>query len=125
MQAGRVLRGLASACIDVSDGLAQDLGHIVKRSEVGARIDVTTLPLSYALKNLPTEQAWQLALSAGDDYELCFTIAPAREVELLARQDELGVAITCIGEIIAKTGVDVQFPHGKDMSLSLNGFQHF
>lgn len=123
VQAGRVLSGLASSCIDISDGLAQDLGHILKRSEVGARVDLATLPLSSALKTLPTHTALNMALTAGDDYELCFTIAPAREVDLLARQNELGVSITCIGEIRA-SGMQWQL-NGAEFKMDHLGFQHF
>lgn len=118
VQAGLVLSRLASSCIDVSDGLAQDLGHILKHSEVGARVDVDCLPLS-------TAEAFEFALTAGDDYELCFTISPAREVELLARQHELGVQITCIGEIVAMPGAYFHTADGKEFEIGTPGFQHF
>ncbi len=125
VQAGLVLSRLASACIDISDGLAQDLNHILNGSGVGAHIDLSCLPLSTALQTIDRKTSWELALSAGDDYELCFTISPAREVELLARQDELGVRVSCIGEIVAKSGIDYHIPDGIDFTLSQAGYQHF
>ena len=74
---GLGLRGLASAAIDISDGLAQDLGHILERSGVGARLNVDRVPRSGALNDcLDAAAALPLALTGGDDYELCFTAAP-------------------------------------------------
>ena len=76
---GLALRGIASAAVDVSDGLAQDLGHILERSRVGARLDVDRLPLSPALTaSLDRDAAIVTALAGGDDYELCFTVPPER-----------------------------------------------
>ena len=76
---GKALRGLASATIDISDGLGADLGHILEASGVGARIDPDRLPRSRALiETFEPMRAFELALSGGDDYELCFTLAPER-----------------------------------------------
>jgi len=73
---GRSLRGVASAAIDVSDGLFGDLGKLLAASKVGAEIDLRTLPLSAALQsNFDSESQRRFALSGGDDYELCFTAA--------------------------------------------------
>ncbi|RKW98580.1 hypothetical protein D9B85_13515, partial [Corynebacterium diphtheriae] len=66
---GAALKGLANSMIDVSDGLAQDLGHILKASDVGAKLQLENLPLSTALHALNDEQKWQYALAGGDDYE--------------------------------------------------------
>ncbi|MDR9778942.1 AIR synthase-related protein, partial [Rhizobium hidalgonense] len=75
---GMALSGFASSMLDISDGLAQDLGHILLASHVGAELYLDQLPLSATLQQLPKAQAWQLALTGGDDYELCFTIAAER-----------------------------------------------
>ena len=71
-QLGQKLKGLASSMIDVSDGLAQDLGHILKASHVGGHIQLDQLPISEAVHNLEQKMRWDLALAGGDDYELCF-----------------------------------------------------
>ena len=80
---GQALRGIASSAIDISDGLLADLGHILIASNVGASIQLANLPLSEAMnKYLTVEKAWNLALSAGDDYELCFTVPPSQVAAL-------------------------------------------
>uniref|UniRef100_UPI00289C5FCD thiamine-phosphate kinase n=1 Tax=Acinetobacter variabilis TaxID=70346 RepID=UPI00289C5FCD len=85
-QLGTALKGLANSMIDVSDGLAQDLGHILKASQVGATLGLEKLPISPALQALNDEQRWQYALAGGDDYELCFTISPQNYQKLLQKQ---------------------------------------
>ncbi len=75
---GQALRGLASACIDVSDGLAADAGKLAQASGLRARIDVERLPISAALQARLGIAAVRAALTGGDDYELCFTVAPSR-----------------------------------------------
>ena len=80
---GEELKGLASSMIDVSDGLAQDLGHILKASKVGARLILEKLPVDPVLQQLEERQRWQYALAGGDDYELCFTITPQNYEKLL------------------------------------------
>lgn len=101
IDAGLALRGVASAAIDVSDGLAQDLGHILAASGVGAELAVDALPLSDALLACGIEHPWRLAASAGDDYELCFT-APANAEPALA--DALDCPLARIGRITAEPG---------------------
>lgn len=115
---GLALRGRATACLDVSDGLAQDLGHILTASGVGAELDVERLPLSPALRRLPPEEAWRLALSSGDDYELCFT-GPAGGLPA-----EAGVPLTCIGRVTAEPGLRLR-ANGCDFRLDSPGYQHF
>lgn len=122
---GQLLRGLASAAIDISDGLMADLGHICKSSGVGAVVDLEHIPVSEALKKLATpEQIVRWALSGGDDYELCFTV-PESNVEHLERlieQDK--IAAVHIGEIIK--GADVTcLNRGKVVKVDSAGFQHF
>ncbi len=120
---GIALRGVASAAIDISDGLAADLGHILDCSGVGATINTAQLPLSPALQNHP--QALNFALHGGDDYELCFT-APSRlrtTIESIAT--ELQLPITAIGEIIADKTLSQRAGNGAITALLRSGYQHF
>lgn len=119
---GQMLKGLAHSMIDVSDGLAQDLGHILKASNVGARIDLNTLPVSDALKVLPLEQQYQLALAGGDDYELCFTISTENYKRL--KQKQVPVQTTIIGHITAENALLFE-KDGLDHPLNFHGYQHF
>jgi len=79
---GQTLLGLASSAIDISDGLVADLGHILKKSHVGARLDLSKLPLSTAMEKVARQDAEKLALKSGDDYELCFTVPARHESEI-------------------------------------------
>lgn len=115
---GLALRGLASACIDISDGLAADLGHILEQSGVGASLNWDNLPLSAAVKDyIDGTNDWQLPLTAGDDYELCFTIPPH-----LASQ--LSFECYCVGVIEAEAGLRV-FRGDQLQVLEVRGFEHF
>ncbi len=122
---GIAMRGLASAAIDISDGLVGDLSHILSRSGVGARIEVAKLPSSTALRaELPCRQRWRHALSSGDDYELCVTV-PARDAQALsARLARLGTPFTRIGLIEAEPGLRLAAPTGNDFDTP-PGYQHF
>ena len=73
---GQALQEIASSAIDISDGLLADLGHILEKSNVGARLDLSKLPLSSAMAKISRQEAVQFALQSGDDYELCFTVPP-------------------------------------------------
>lgn len=117
---GQALRGLASACLDVSDGLAQDLGHVLKASGVGAELMLELLPRSTALAETEAAFADILALTSGDDYELLFT-APVSVREEIAL---LPVACTRIGRIHEEKGL-VLSRHGQRLELPLAGFTHF
>ena len=124
---GQQLSGLASSMIDVSDGLAQDLGHILTASKVGAKLDLSQLPLSPALQALPKNIAWQHALCGGDDYELCFTIAAKDLARLRTLQPD--VPLTVIGEITADQGLTLldagQALDTAQQNRFLKGYQHF
>lgn len=119
---GAALKGLANSMIDVSDGLAQDLGHILKASDVGAKLQLENLPLSTALHALNDEQKWQYALAGGDDYELCFTISPQNYEKLLQKQ--LDDSISIIGTIQQQRGLTFE-KDGVDHLFQFNGYQHF
>lgn len=106
---GLALRGLASAALDVSDGLLQDLGHLLAASGVGAELQVDALPLSPALQAWCTSQdplqATRWALAAGDDYELLFTAPAHRHDEIMALSASLALPLTCIGDILSSAGL--------------------
>ncbi len=119
---GNMLKGLASSMIDVSDGLAQDLGHILNASDVGAKIQLDQLPINNALRDLDNNQRWKYALAGGDDYELCFTITMQNYQKLLQLQPN--VKTTIIGEITQQRGLVFE-KDGLDHPLHLNGYQHF
>lgn len=119
---GQKLKGLASSMIDVSDGLAQDLEHILKASDKGAKLFLDQLPIDKSLKELDLQQAWHFALAGGDDYELCFTISP-QNFEELSRQ-QLDVPLTIIGEITQQTGLLFEYM-GEIYPLHVHGYQHF
>lgn len=121
-QLGAALKGLAHSMIDISDGLAQDLGHILKASQVGAKLQLENLPISPTLQTLDDAQKWQYALAGGDDYELCFTISPQNYQKLLQKQ--LDVSISMIGTIQQQHGLTFE-KDGVDHSLQFNGYQHF
>ncbi|MDE2234822.1 MAG: thiamine-phosphate kinase [Gammaproteobacteria bacterium] len=126
LQAGMALRGIASAAIDVSDGLAADLDHILQASGTGARLQVDALPLSpWLLEHCGREQAVNLALTGGDDYELCFTVPAARLPQLNARLQALGAAVTRVGEITAGGGLQCVRADGTPWPLAATGYQHF
>lgn len=121
--AGAAVRGLAHAAIDLSDGLAGDLGHILAASKVGAEIDATRLPMSPAFKALSEpEQRLALQVSAGDDYELCICLPPANIRKLQAR---LEMPLTQVGRIVRGKALTLLDSHGKTIALEPYGYRHF
>lgn len=124
LQEGQALRGLATSAIDISDGLLADLGHILQASQVGALLELDALPLSQALQQqLSIEQAWQFALTAGDDYELCFTVPPEKEAQL---QMVLPLdSFQRIGTIEREQGIRCVDSTGQVFEVELTGYQHF
>ncbi|RKZ39666.1 MAG: thiamine-phosphate kinase [Candidatus Parabeggiatoa sp. nov. 3] len=121
---GQALRGIASSAIDISDGLAADLGHILKASAVGASLQLEKLPLSPALRqHLSCKSAWHLALNAGDDYELCFTVPKNRETAL--RNALTTHSYTRIGTIETTEGLRCLDAKGELLTLKMKGYQHF
>ncbi len=121
----RLLRELASAALDISDGLVADLGHICAASDLGAVIDVDAVPLSPALRSFhDREQALRWALAGGDDYELCFTLPPARMPDLAMLIAEGRIHASVIGEMVAGQGVHCE-RQGQPYPLTTTGYQHF
>ncbi|MDX2299733.1 MAG: thiamine-phosphate kinase, partial [Xanthomonadaceae bacterium] len=124
--AGLALRGLAHSAIDVSDGLLADLGHVLQASGVGARVRREALPTSPALAACFTDAArWPLQLAGGDDYELCFTAAPAQHAAIAAALAASGTDATVIGEIDDSRTLSVLDPRGQPWAQPRSGYQHF
>ncbi len=121
---GLALRGVASAAIDVSDGLVGDLGHILERSGVGAELAWSAMPVAPALAGLDEATRQRYVLAGGDDYELVFTAAPERraEIEALARA---GVPVTRIGRIERDAGLRIRDASGALVKTRLQAFDHF
>lgn len=123
---GENLRHLAHAAIDISDGFAADLSHILIQSKVGAIIDVDQLPLSMGLlQNVSREKAIELALTAGDDYELCFTIPPDKKKNLETILAETSIPFTCVGKVTSKKGLDLRDSNNQPYQGATLGYQHF
>ncbi|MHB8847405.1 MAG: thiamine-phosphate kinase [Burkholderiales bacterium] len=123
---GLALRGLAHSAIDISDGLLADLGHILARSECGAALDYTLLPLSPIVRELTRHPLFdRCALAGGDDYELCFTAPADAEAEILAIGAALDVRVTAIGRIVAAPGLRLFDSKGRIMTPAITGFDHF
>lgn len=121
---GVALRGVASSCIDVSDGLTADLGHLLEADGLGATIDAERLPLSAAYREIfDRAGGWQPPLSGGDDYELCFTVAAAKAAALPDEVD--GAPLTRVGIIEAQPGIRLNLPDGTVEQASAGGYEHF
>jgi thiamine-monophosphate kinase len=120
---GRALRGLASAAIDISDGLLADLEHITGLSGVGAEVSVGKLPLSAAARAVPG--ASEAALSGGDDYELLFTVPPDYATEVRTIATALGLEVTTIGTIREAVGLAVLGEDGRAIATNAQGWRHF
>ena len=122
---GVALRGLASACIDVSDGLGGDLEKLCAASGCGAEVDAKALPLSESLSGaVGRELAREYALTGGDDYELLFTVPLARLGAMTTAISQGLGPVTRIGSLVAGKGVRV-FARGGVMQFSGSGFDHF
>ncbi len=125
ISAGLLLRPLVNACIDVSDGLASDLGHILAASGVGACIEWRSLPLSSAVAEyIDVTGNREMPLVAGDDYELCFTAEPDAADQIDGVLGELGCSCTKIGVIEAEAGLRIN-QSGKIEELTIKGYEHF
>jgi thiamine-monophosphate kinase len=122
---GERLRSYASACIDVSDGLLGDAGKLARASGCGVEIAYEAVPVSEALlSTVGAERARELALTGGDDYELCFSVRPAHVGRLLAELPPERWGYTRIGTVRAAAGTDV-LRDGAVISFSHSGYDHF
>ena len=131
---GEALTSLASACIDVSDGLLADLNHLLNKSQVGADIDLGKVPIAAALGSStlvsrlgltdPSPQGVRrFAVCAGDDYELCFTAPPAQRARIELAAQQAGVSVTRFGTVAREPGI-FDSAHGGEM-ISPLGYTHF
>ena len=122
---GLALRSIATSCIDVSDGLLADLGHILKASHCGATLDLEKIPcIEYFKNDLDNAEIQQMLLAGGDDYELCFTAPKSKceEINLLSKQ--LNLAITCIASTRTDIGLQAYYKNNQ-ITLLKQGFDHF
>lgn len=120
---GRALRGLATAMIDVSDGLLADLGHILQASDVGAELEAEALPISREAAALPG--ALEAALAGGDDYELLLTASPAALGDVAQAAASAGTPVTEIGRITQARGLLVRDRDGRPIETARRGWRHF
>jgi thiamine-monophosphate kinase len=123
---GQALRGMATAAIDVSDGLLSDLGHICRLSGVGATVDLAAIPVSAIGERHSADGPGLTAIVAGgDDYELCFTAPQNSRDSIEDLTDVLGVRLTRIGQIRRGKGVSLVGTDGKPVKIDGRGYDHF
>jgi thiamine-monophosphate kinase len=122
---GLAARGIATAAMDLSDGLIGDLPKLAQASGLAARVAVERLPLSEAMRAaVPAAQARDWALAAGEDYELLFAVPAPRYAELEAEADQLNLTLTTIGELHAGDGVTWSL-NGREFLPGVRGWDHF
>ncbi|MDC9719999.1 MAG: thiamine-phosphate kinase [Gammaproteobacteria bacterium] len=125
IELGLWLRDKATSCLDISDGLVQDLGHIIAASGCGADLQLQSLPLSAALQaHVPLDQAHDYALNGGEDFELCFTLPAHQVAKALAYSQASGLPLTAIGRISSEPGCRVWDKNGA-LYQAPHGYQHF
>lgn len=126
---GQALLGIATAAIDISDGLLGDLAHILQRSRVGATVQATSAPAlltaTHAGLQLPESLVHELVLAGGDDYELAFTAPAAARTQVEAAATRAATAVTRIGSIDAEPGLRVVDARGQPLPQAFAGFDHF
>ena len=123
---GQGLRGIATAAIDISDGLLADLGHICRLSGVGATVDIGSIPLSpIGAKHFDSDPGRSAIIAGGDDYELCFTAASNSRESITEMAEGLGIPLTRIGQVKRGKGVSLLGPDGKAVKIDGRGYDHF
>ncbi|WMD20154.1 thiamine-phosphate kinase [Achromobacter seleniivolatilans] len=122
---GLALRGIAHAAIDLSDGLLQDLGHVLNASRLGACLHYAQMPVSAALAALADAPQRRAVLGGGDVYQLCFTAPPARREAVLAAAKSAGARVTRIGQTLPQPGLSVLDGQGLPLADLPAGFDHF
>lgn len=127
VELGVLLRGVASAALDVSDGLFADLSHLCRESGVGAKIATNSVPLSASVKHLVDNdiELLETVLTGGDDYELLFAIPASEKLMLPEISRNAHVAITEIGVCTEDNHVNFADANGTSMLLKTKGYQHF
>ena len=122
---GLALRGVAHAAIDLSDGLLQDLGHILAASGVGASIEFSRMPVAAALATMDAAPLQRAVLGGGDVYQLCFTAPAAKRDAVQAAGLAANARVTRIGQTLAQPGLTVLDGQGQPMTTLPAGFDHF
>ncbi len=128
---GCALRGVANAAIDISDGLIGDLAHLLRASSVdgsmvlGAELQLASLPRSSTLAALADEAAWELMLAGGDDYELCFTVPPAKLSALHAAAAQASVPVAVIGRVTNDGSLRCLGSDGREWMPARKSWEHF
>jgi thiamine-monophosphate kinase len=123
---GQALRGMATAAIDISDGLLADLSHICRLSGVGAVINLNDVPVSsIGSRHIHTDEGRTAILAGGDDYELCFTAHPNSRESIQDLVDMLGIPLTRIGQVKRGKGVSLCDAEGKPVKIDARGYDHF
>jgi len=122
---GLALRGIATAAIDLSDGLLQDLGHILAASRLGACLRFSDLPAAASVAGLADAPLRRALLGGGDVYQLCFTAPVARREAVAAAAQAAGARVTRVGQTQADAGLSVLDPRGQPMAALPAGFDHF
>jgi thiamine-monophosphate kinase len=118
---GKLALRYASACLDISDGLAQDLGHLCEASRVGAHVELERLPLSRAVRDTLGPEG---ALAGGEDYELLLAVPPARTLSFERACARVGERVTRIGKVTAGRKWVIQTEAGRQVKPP-EGFDHF
>jgi thiamine-monophosphate kinase len=122
---GQRLRGIATACIDLSDGLVADLEHLCRASGLGAEIDVGRIPAPPQLATVPEAERWAMQTTGGEDYELCFTVPEQRLADVRVIAAELDLELVAIGRMVEGDGVRLSGPDGTRFEPATPGWEHF
>jgi thiamine-monophosphate kinase len=123
---GVQLRNVASACLDISDGLLADAAHIASASKVAIEIDSFSVPVNSAVKeHYDLDTALRFAFTGGDDYELCFTVPTEKVGQIKMIAEAAGCALTCIGRVVDGAGVRCLDVSGNTVEFEKSGYQHF
>ena len=129
LQLGDRLRGIAHSAIDLSDGLLGDVSHIARASNCGVDLELGQLPINSLLSKLPLSDQWRLALTGGDDYELCFTAPSSQRSAIAALSTALDLQLTKVGRMRQGHGMTCIEPHGAMMRperlAELHSYDHF
>lgn len=123
---GQALSSIATSCIDISDGLVSDLGHICKQSQCGAEININDIPVSEEyIAYFNNVIDYKDAISFGDDYELCFTVSPHDKNKINKISESCDLSLTCVG-VVTDTGVVKYLDKDKNIiNSNIKGFEHF
>ena len=127
---GLALRGLATSAIDISDGLMADLGHILERSNVGAKLQLNQIPCSAEFdaelkKNKDSNFILNLLLAGGDDYEICFTAPSEKHIEITTLAQKINLKLSHIGKITDDSKLILQNLNDEVLTFNKSGFDHF